>query len=134
MSLEYKRYGWDYENDCQKFIPIVTENEIDLFIKHKCNNQKNIRMCAQSKIIQIKREFKIEFKDYLELTSKCAICSFPELINIHHIIPKSEGGTDTIDNYIGLCFNCHNLHHLKRWSLDKIRKWYKITRSHQGDL
>lgn len=133
MSLEYKVHGWDYENDCQKLIPIVTEDEIDLFIKYKYNNQKNIRMCARSKIIQIKREFKIDFKDYLKLTKECAICGFPELISIHHIIPKFEGGTDTLDNYIGLCFNCHKLYHLKRWSLDEIRDWYKKQRLNKND-
>lgn len=29
-------------------------------------------------------------------------------IIIHHIVPKSKGGTDDIDNLIPLCFKCHS--------------------------
>jgi hypothetical protein len=28
-------------------------------------------------------------------------------IELHHIVPKSEGGEDTFDNCIPLCFDCH---------------------------
>jgi hypothetical protein len=28
-------------------------------------------------------------------------------MEIHHIIPESEGGPDTIDNAIAVCFDCH---------------------------
>ncbi len=28
-------------------------------------------------------------------------------VKVHHIIPKSEGGNDSLDNAIALCFNCH---------------------------
>lgn len=28
-------------------------------------------------------------------------------IEVHHIIPKSKGGTDNIDNAIPFCFDCH---------------------------
>jgi len=33
-------------------------------------------------------------------------------IEIHHIVPESEGGTDDIDNALPLCFDCHGeVHH-----------------------
>ncbi|MHB2155765.1 HNH endonuclease [Calditrichota bacterium GD2] len=32
-------------------------------------------------------------------------------LEIHHIIPLSEGGSDTIDNVIALCPNCHRKRH-----------------------
>src|SRR5436305_13441321 len=28
-------------------------------------------------------------------------------IELHHIVPESEGGSDAIDNGIPLCFDCH---------------------------
>src|SRR5262249_53704229 len=28
-------------------------------------------------------------------------------IEVHHIKPESKGGSDTLDNAIALCFNCH---------------------------
>jgi 5-methylcytosine-specific restriction endonuclease McrA len=29
-------------------------------------------------------------------------------IEVHHIVPKSRGGTSDIDNAIALCFDCHS--------------------------
>lgn len=34
-------------------------------------------------------------------------CDDSSLINYHHIIPKSMGGSDKIGNIIALCPNCH---------------------------
>jgi cytochrome c553 len=28
-------------------------------------------------------------------------------MEVHHIVPQSEGGQDTIENAIALCFDCH---------------------------
>ena len=32
-------------------------------------------------------------------------------VDIHHIIFKSQGGTDEIENLIALCRKCHNMAH-----------------------
>jgi hypothetical protein len=29
-------------------------------------------------------------------------------IEVHHLVPKSQGGTDEIDNAMPLCFDCHS--------------------------
>lgn len=36
-------------------------------------------------------------------------CKFGYGFQTHHIIPLSKGGTDTYDNYIVLCAQCHNM-------------------------
>ena len=58
-------------------------------------------------------------------------------VEVHHIIPKAEGGEDTFENAIPLCFNCHseaghyNTKHPKgtRYSASELRKhkaaWFK---------
>jgi len=40
---------------------------------------------------------------------KCAICSFDEVVEIHHILPRYLGGTDVPSNLILLCPNHHAL-------------------------
>lgn len=40
---------------------------------------------------------------------KCAICGFDMVTDIHHITPKSKGGTDNFDNLITLCPNHHRM-------------------------
>ena len=40
----------------------------------------------------------------------CCLCKKPCGVNIevHHIVPEGEGGSDDIDNAIPLCFDCHS--------------------------
>lgn len=40
---------------------------------------------------------------------RCCICHYftGTKIEVHHIIPEAQGGRNTIDNAIALCFNCH---------------------------
>lgn len=46
----------------------------------------------------------------------CCICRRfkPTLLQVHHILPESEGGMSTEDNAIALCINCHSDVHTKR--------------------
>jgi 5-methylcytosine-specific restriction endonuclease McrA len=38
---------------------------------------------------------------------ECAICGNPESLEIHHIVPRAEGGTNDIANLLPLCHECH---------------------------
>lgn len=63
-------------------------------------------------------------------------------IEVHHIKPEAEGGPNTIDNAIALCFDCHtdaghyNDQHPKgtKFSRPELKlareKWYKIVQYH----
>lgn len=39
---------------------------------------------------------------------RCCVCSRLHRVQVHHIIPREQGGTDDIDNGIPLCPNCHD--------------------------
>jgi hypothetical protein len=39
---------------------------------------------------------------------RCTSCGATEALNVHHIIPRREGGTDDLDNLIVLCRKCHS--------------------------
>lgn len=41
---------------------------------------------------------------------KCYCCGKP-IRHFHHIIPRSKGGSDGVENKVGLCEECHDLHH-----------------------
>jgi hypothetical protein len=63
--------------------------------------------------------------------AKCSLCGWCEsTCDIHHILPKSKGGSDKMDNLICVCPNCHRSLHehkslfktvdeLKQLSLEK---------------
>lgn len=42
---------------------------------------------------------------------QCAKCGSKESLQIHHILPLSEGGQNNIDNLILLCHSCHQKEH-----------------------
>ena len=56
---------------------------------------------------------------------KCACCNAP-IEHYHHIVQRSEGGSDTPENLIGLCKACHNEVHSGDISLKKqgLKKKY----------
>ena len=44
--------------------------------------------------------------DYL-----CALCGAQKYLQIHHCVPRGQGGSDREDNLITLCADCHALCH-----------------------
>jgi len=38
----------------------------------------------------------------------CCLCRTLHSVQVHHIVPRNEGGSDDIDNAISLCPNCHD--------------------------
>lgn len=41
----------------------------------------------------------------------CAICDDNRNLQIHHVVHRSQGGTDSVQNLICLCPKCHALAH-----------------------
>lgn len=48
---------------------------------------------------------------FQQLSKKCLLCGFDKIIDVHHLIAKSQGGTHTIDNLVVLCPNHHKMIH-----------------------
>ena len=38
---------------------------------------------------------------------RCALCDSTRYLQIHHVVPRGEGGTNSIQNLITLCSVCH---------------------------
>src|SRR5438874_11625095 len=55
---------------------------------------------------------------------QCVICRQPIFVQVHHIIPESENGPDTLENAAPLCTFCHDTY---GGNPDK-RKWIRETR------
>lgn len=58
--------------------------------------------------------------------NKCAICANNDILEIHHIIPLSEGGDNAEDNLILLCACCHAAVHQRAFSQLNYHKNYSI--------
>lgn len=53
---------------------------------------------------------------------KCLLCGNEEIAHVHHLVPKSKGGSDRLGNVAGLCFKCHRALHTDRKVLEKLHK------------
>lgn len=38
---------------------------------------------------------------------RCVLCDCDRTIQIHHCVPRGQGGTDSIQNLVTLCAYCH---------------------------
>ena len=49
---------------------------------------------------------------------RCVLCDSSDGIQIHHVIPRGEGGASTMQNLVTLCWRDHAfIHEGKRWSI-----------------
>lgn len=42
---------------------------------------------------------------------RCALCDSQQGLQIHHVVPRSQGGTNDEANLITLCWKCHAVAH-----------------------
>src|SRR5262249_7357308 len=74
--------------------------------------------------------FAMAFPENIKLDAKkrahyqCVICRQPVFVEVHHIIPESEKGPDTLENAAPLCPSCHDTY---GGNPDK-RKWIREMR------
>ena len=48
---------------------------------------------------------------YDSLPQSCSRCGATSNLHLHHIVPRSRGGSDAIENMTYLCADCHRLLH-----------------------
>src|SRR5262249_10551303 len=56
---------------------------------------------------------------------RCCLCHKP-FVEVHHLVPRAQGGTDSLDNAAPLCASCHGLY---GGNPDK-RKAIRVQRDH----
>lgn len=54
--------------------------------------------------------------------NQCAICGNKDFLEVHHITPKTSGGTDDYDNLILLCACCHSAIHHRAYNAATYRQ------------
>jgi hypothetical protein len=64
---------------------------------------------------------------------KCILCGFDAVVDVHHIIPQREGGTNDLTNLAVLCPNHHRLADIKRISRDELTKTVLAAIAQQQD-
>ena len=78
---------------------------------------------------EIKREKWLRIRSYILFRDgfRCQECGYYKHLEVHHIVPRSKGGTDEFSNLVTLCKECHDVIHgfkkrkKKRWNHDRRR-------------
>ena len=69
------------------------------------------------------KDYGLDLETYRKITSKCAICGFDKVVDLHHLDEnKKNNGRD---NLIGLCPNHHKMLHnyeFKKEILGQLKK------------
>lgn len=72
------------------------------------------------------REFNAVRESVLERDGfKCTVCGAEEGLHAHHIIERSQGGTNDISNLTTLCKHCHTEAHKDEPIGRLMQSWYK---------
>ena len=86
----------------------------------------------------IKNNYSIRIRFIIQQGKRCEKCGYdlvPEILEVHHQVPLSEGGADDLSNALVLCPNCHRIAHRNGLTLeqmlDKIRQGYHVKNLRQ---
>lgn len=64
--------------------------------------------------------------------NQCQKCARTDGLEVHHIIPVCEGGTNAMDNLITLCSGCHGeWHSTEKVSKLKFEHWLEYPPVHR---
>ena len=53
---------------------------------------------------------------------RCLLCGRRKIEHYHHIVPRSQNGSESMDNIAGLCTKCHDLVHKDPIAAAKLKK------------
>ena len=53
---------------------------------------------------------------------KCLCCGKDKIDHYHHLVPRHENGSNTINNIAGLCNECHDLVHKDEETVNKLKQ------------
>ena len=74
---------------------------------------------------------------HIQQKGECLMCEkkIPvKKLTIHHIMPRSNGGGDNIENLIGLCDRCHNIAEMYGLDRHDIQNYYNHSNIKEKDI
>jgi 5-methylcytosine-specific restriction protein A len=111
QMFDYRRKKWCGDSSCK--------DEIDRKVKHKNYKIRMKRIANGTFRNGVDPELR---KTVLKAFSNtCTLCGYRDVIvehsgmEVHHIVPVSEGGSDDIGNLTVLCHDCHTTVHQIGW-------------------
>ncbi|MBU1704430.1 MAG: HNH endonuclease [Nanoarchaeota archaeon] len=79
------------------------------WIKDRFNNRQTTEKESSIKVPQINQSEKNELMSRVH--NRCEYCGDHYTLDVHHIIERSQGGSNSYNNLIVLCAKCHRMAH-----------------------
>lgn len=107
----------------RRYPSLMNEGRGWVFCSKACTDAKGDRRAGSnaSNWRGGKRNF-VRKTAYARDQGRCVICGFSLVSDVHHITPRSEGGTDALGNLVTLCPNHHRLVHAGIISVESYRR------------
>lgn len=83
---------------------------------------KDTSIKLRNKTVKIRKLYDLSLEQYRKLTSKCAICGFDKIVDLHHITSRKDGGNNDLNNLVGLCPTHHYMIHRLGYSFEDLKK------------
>ena len=127
-----------YKKQSNKFKENNPDYSKDYYHKNKvkiCASGRKWRKNNPEKAYEINRRnsIKTHYRDYFNLTvleaneilkGGCPICPFPSKLLIHHL--DGNKNNKSKENYLGMCYNCHQLIHNHLRDMPELSYWNTI--------
>lgn len=106
----YRRYSWKPKLiTCKR-----CGNQRPQHAKGLCGGcYQSIFRNEENKAYNYKKWYGLDLEVYKRITSKCKICDFDKIIDLHHLDGNHQNNSE--DNLIGLCPNHHKMIHDQRF-------------------
>lgn len=52
--------------------------------------------------------------------SRCVVCGFEHAVDVHHVVPRCQGGSNEVSNLVPLCPNHHVMIHMGLLSIAEV--------------
>ena len=88
---------------CGCLVPVVE------FLTDSYKKEKKVGYCksCRSKLIAEKALGGNRIKALEKTNGRCSVCGSKSGIVVHHVLPRTRGGNDDLENLIPLCRKCH---------------------------
>ncbi len=82
---------------------ITSRNAPECYVPERCQKKRHYY-----KYLKKNRKKQMEYHRYIKFKGdKCCLCRSTEKLEAHHIKRQVDGGVDSKNNIITLCYSCH---------------------------
>jgi len=119
----YTKEYWKRKKQDQNYMKKVSKRRKVYYLKNKERlTEKSRKYNRENRKRLTAKSHRLTIEEYNKITSKCCICGFTEVVDLHHI--DEDKNNKSKFNLVGLCPNHHQMIHRRHFTFDDLKKKY----------